>query len=102
MILQLFMSSEVYFIDPGSEFSASRVLSSGTAPRRYWSDFETVETRLWWAETTKIVAKAVKNNSKMIGLRGYGLTPIVVVADEIGSGEYGQQAEKEFLPCSLK
>lgn len=48
----------------------------------------------------KIVAKAVKKQQK-IGLRGYdiGLTPIIVVADEIGSAvaSMDSKQKKEFL-----
>lgn len=103
MILQLFMSgSEVYFIDPKSEFSAFQEFYP---IERIQEDTETILKLLRHVcdelkRRQKIVAKAVKKQQK-IGLRGYdiGLTPIVVVADEIGSAvaSMDSKQKKEFL-----
>lgn len=103
ILLQLFMGgSEVYFIDPKSEFSAfqefypSERIQEDTEPilkllRHVCDDLK---------RRQKIVAKAVKKQQK-IGLRGYdiGLTPIIVVADEIGSvvASMDSKQKKEFL-----
>lgn len=103
MILQLLMSgSEVYFIDPKSEFSAFQEFYP---MERIQEDTEAILKLLRHVcgELTrrqKIVAKAVKKQQK-IGLRGYdiGLIPIVVVADEIGSAvaSMDNKQKKEFL-----
>lgn len=103
MILQLLMSgSEVYFIDPKSEFSAFQEFYP---MERIQEDAEAILKLLRHVcgELTrrqKIVAKAVKKQQK-IGLRGYdiGLIPIVVVADEIGSAvaSMDNKQKKEFL-----
>lgn len=103
MILQLLMSgSEVYFIDPKSEFSAFQEFYP---MERIQEDTEAILKLLRHVcgELTrrqKIVAKAVKKQQK-IGLRGYdiGLIPIVVVADEIGSAvaSMDNKQKKEFF-----
>lgn len=103
MILQLLMSgSEVYFIDPKSEFSAFQEFYP---LERIQEDTEAILELLRYVcgelkRRQKVVAKAVKKQQK-IGLRGYdiGLTPIVVVADEIGSAvaSMDTKQKKEFL-----
>lgn len=103
MILQLFMSgSDVYFIDPKSEFSAFQEFYP---LERIQEDTEAILELLRYVcgelkRRQKVVAKAVKKQQK-IGLRGYdiGLTPIVVVADEIGSAvaSMDTKQKKEFL-----
>ena len=103
ILLQLFLNgSEVYFIDPKSEFSAfqefylSERIQEDTEPILELLRYVCDELR----RRQKIVAKAVKKQQK-IGLRGYdiGLTPIVVVADEIGSAvaSMDSKQKKEFL-----
>lgn len=103
ILLQLFLSdSEVYFIDPKSEFSAFQEFYPS---ERIQEDTEPILQLLRHVcdelkRRQKVVAKAVKKQQK-IGLRGYdiGLTPIVVVADEIGSAvaSMDNKQKKEFL-----
>ena len=103
ILLQLFMGgSEVYFIDPKSEFSAFQEFYPS---ERIQEDTEPILKLLKHVcdelkRRQKIVAKAVKKQQK-IGLRGYdiGLTPIIVVADEIGSAvaSMDSKQKKAFL-----
>ena len=103
IILQLFLSgSEMYFIDPKSEFSAFKEFYPAN---RIAEDTEPILTILRHVceelkERQRIVAKAVRERQE-IGLRGYdiGLTPVVLIADEIGSAvaSMDSKQKKEFL-----
>lgn len=103
ILLQLLMSgSELYFIDPKSEFLAFQEFYP---KERIQEDTEPILKMLRYVcdelkKRQKIVVQAIKKRQK-IGLRGYdiGLTPLVVVADEIGSAvaNMDNKQKKEFL-----
>lgn len=94
--------SEIYIVDPKNEFSA---MSEFYPANRIAVEIDDVLRMLSYvcdkiSSRQKIVADGVKTHQKM-GLRAYdlGLSPIVVMADEIGSlvASMDSKQKKEFL-----
>ena len=98
----MWSKSEIYIVDPKNEFSA---MSEFYPANRIAVEIDDVLRMLSYvcdkiSSRQKIVADGVKTHQKM-GLRAYdlGLSPIVVMADEIGAlvASMDSKQKKEFL-----